>query len=82
MTPSDMVIHGLLIAIPSFARWAIVLAIEIAMHVSHVDLDVTHSLDKFEADKALKIILSFVDLILEQKLHVVQVVGVMIICKE
>ena len=44
-----MVIHGFLNAIPIVTRWAIVLAVEAAMHVSHVDLDMTLVLYKFEA---------------------------------
>ena len=78
MTPSDVVIHGLFIAIPSFARWAIVLAVEIAMHVSHMDLDMTLVFNELEAHQTLKTIGALVDLIPEKELHA----GGVIICKE
>ena len=44
-----MVVKGLPNAKPLVARWAIVLAVENAMHVFHVDLDVTPPLNEFEA---------------------------------
>ena len=48
------------------------------MHVSHVDLDMTLVLYKFEAHQTLKAICALVDLIPQKELHA----GGVSICKE
>ena len=79
MNVPDVVIEGLPNAKPLVAGGTIILAVWDAMHVLHVDLNMAPPLYKLEAHKALKAIASFVDLILQQIIHVA---GGVFICKE
>ena len=74
----DMVVKGLPNAKPLVAGRAIVLAVENAVHVFHVDLDMTPSLYKLVAHQTLIAIGALVNFIPQKELHA----GGVIICKE